>query len=89
MAAVCKKETESSLFWDVTLRRMVVIYRGFGTTYVSHIQGWSFTLKMEQTGFPETSVNTNLRHVTSQKSEGLIYTSAEAWNHKKIESFIF
>ena len=29
---------------------------------------------------PETSVTANLRCVTSQKGEGLIYTAAEAWN---------
>ena len=30
---------------------------------------------------PETSATINLRWVTSQKSEDLIYTAAEAWNH--------
>jgi len=30
---------------------------------------------------PETSVNTKQRCVTFQKSETLIYTGAEAWNH--------
>jgi len=27
------------LFWDVVLRRLVVNYRRFGTTYPSHLQG--------------------------------------------------
>ena len=31
-------------------------------------------------GFPRTSGSTNERFVTSQKSERLIYTAAEAWN---------
>jgi len=29
----------SSLFWDITQRRLVVIYRRFGTTHKPHIQG--------------------------------------------------
>jgi hypothetical protein len=38
--------------------------------YVAQIGGWP--LKMEPKGCPETSVTTNLRNVTSQKSEELI-----------------
>jgi len=36
----CKKwiNLRSSLFWDVTHRRLVVIYRRFGTTYMSSLQ---------------------------------------------------
>jgi hypothetical protein len=29
----------SSPLWDLTQRRLVVIYRRFGTTYPSHLQG--------------------------------------------------
>ena len=29
----------SSLFWDVTQRRLLLNYRRFGTTFVSHLQG--------------------------------------------------
>jgi hypothetical protein len=29
----------SVLFWDITQRRVVIIYRCFGTTYLSHLQG--------------------------------------------------
>jgi len=58
----------SSLFWDVTQRRLVVTYlmfqdsyRRFGMAYLSHIQGLVFldslTLKMGPVGCPETSVN--------------------------------
>ena len=32
-------------------------------------------------GCPETSVIINLRFVTSRKSEDLVYTAADAWNH--------
>ena len=30
-----------SLFWDVTLHGLIVIYRSFATTYRSHLQTWS------------------------------------------------
>jgi hypothetical protein len=29
----------SALFWDITRRRVVIVYRRFGTTYRSHFQG--------------------------------------------------
>jgi hypothetical protein len=35
---------------------------------------------MRPIGFPETSETTHERFLTSQKSERLIYTAAEAWN---------
>jgi len=35
---------------------------------------------MGATGCPETAKSTNLRRVTSQKSEGLIYTAVEVRN---------
>jgi hypothetical protein len=31
---------KSTLFWDITQRRMVVLYQHFGTTHRSHLQ-WS------------------------------------------------
>jgi len=34
----------SSFFWDFTQRRLVAIYRRFGTTYRSHLQGSSIAL---------------------------------------------
>jgi hypothetical protein len=75
----------SSLFWDVTQRTLVVSYRRFGTIYRSYIQGssrrtawllnrvptaWTLSIGI---GFPETSVPTNLRCVTSPKSGELTY----------------
>jgi hypothetical protein len=36
-----RRGVRSSLFWDVTHRRVVVNYRRFGTTYRSHLQGSS------------------------------------------------
>jgi hypothetical protein len=29
----------SALFWGITQRRMVILYRSFGTKYRSHLQG--------------------------------------------------
>ena len=36
-------------------------------------------------GCPETSVAINLPCVTSQKTEDLMYTTAEAWNYAEEE----
>jgi hypothetical protein len=70
----------SSLFWDVTQRRIVVNYRPFGKIYRPLLQGSisPTTSKMGPLGCPETSVNTTLRYVIPQKIENLIYTLAEA-----------
>jgi hypothetical protein len=53
----------------------VSIYRRFGTTYTSQLQD---RLNID---CPETSVTITVSCVTSQKSEYLIYTTAEASNH--------
>ena len=54
----------SALFWDITRRRVIIVYRRFGTTYLSHLHGWrvreakdSWPLKMGLMQCPETSVN--------------------------------
>jgi hypothetical protein len=52
--------TRSALFWDITLRRVVIVYRRFGTTYRSHLTCQDFhswPVKMGPIRFPETSVN--------------------------------
>jgi hypothetical protein len=41
----------SAFFWDITQRRMVILYRRFGTTYLSHPP-----LKVGQIRCPATSV---------------------------------
>jgi hypothetical protein len=48
----------SALFWGITQRRMVILYRSLGTTYRSHRQGscTSWPLKMGPIYCPETSV---------------------------------
>ena len=54
----------STLFWDFTQHRVVYLYRHFGTTYLSHLQGsrrrihfsWtSWPLKIALINCPETS----------------------------------
>jgi hypothetical protein len=35
------EEMRSAFFWDITQRRMVTLYRRFGTMYRSHLQGLS------------------------------------------------
>jgi hypothetical protein len=75
-----------SLFWDVTLRKLVVSYWRFGTAYRFHLQGPSSPWRLHDpwtkgTCCPETSVTTNLGCVTPQKSEYLIQTAVKVWNH--------
>jgi hypothetical protein len=54
---------------------LMVVYRHFGDSLIGPI----FTAQAVPEEFcPEKSVNTNTRSVTSQKSEGLIYTMAKA-----------
>ena len=51
----------------------------FSVAKLSNNNAW--LLKIGPIGSPETSVNTNQRRVTSQKSEDLVYASKEAWSH--------
>jgi hypothetical protein len=50
----------SALFWDITRRCVVIVYRRFGTTYRSHLHGSRvpWPVKMGPIRRPETSVNT-------------------------------
>jgi hypothetical protein len=60
------------LLWDVTQRRVVL---------VTEVSGQPWPLKKGLVGCPETSItSTNLRCVTSEKSEDLNYTASEAPN---------
>jgi hypothetical protein len=38
------KRVRYALFWDITRRLIVIVYRRFGTTYRSHLQGSPRTL---------------------------------------------
>jgi hypothetical protein len=49
-----------ALFWGITQRRVVIVYRRFGRMYLSHLEGSripSWPLKMGPISCPETSVN--------------------------------
>jgi hypothetical protein len=55
----------SALFWDITQRRMVILYRRFGTTYPSFL-----LLKLGPIGCPETSVkdyHSTLRNIPEER----------------------
>ena len=63
-----------AVFWGIMLRRVVIVYRRFGTTYRSHIQGstsWtSWPLKMGPIRRPETSVkdyHSTLRNIPEER----------------------
>jgi hypothetical protein len=81
----------SALFWDITQRRMVILYRLFGTTHRSMT---SWPLKMGPAGCPETSVKNyrstlhnvreerNSHHLRSgslKSSFSLVKTNCERW----------
>jgi hypothetical protein len=55
---LCEVRTgkRSALFWDITQRRVVIVYRLFGTTYQSYLKKSRSPLKMGPIGCPETSV---------------------------------
>jgi hypothetical protein len=65
----------SALFWHITQRRLVILYRRFGTTYPSHLQGSrspirSWPLKMGPIRCPETSAkdyHSTLRYTPGQR----------------------
>jgi len=67
----------SSLCWDVRQPRLVVSYRSFGTTYRSHLH------RILDDGIHRLYRNVgnltiNLRCITSQKSEDILYTAVDA-----------
>jgi hypothetical protein len=37
------QDMRSALFWDTTRRRVVIVYRRFGTTYRLHLHGCSMS----------------------------------------------
>ena len=71
----------SSLFWDVTRRRLAFIYLRCWANYQSHFQGSSSLWRLDRYVVPKRRlITTNLRRVTSQRSGELIVTAAEAWS---------
>jgi hypothetical protein len=66
----------TSLFWVVTQRVVVICYRLFGTAYRFRLQGWTDRLSRNV-----GNKLTITRCLTTQKSEVLIYFTAETWSH--------
>jgi hypothetical protein len=61
---------ESALFWDIAQRWVVILYRRFGATYRSYLQGTSWPLNMGPIGCPETSVqnyHSTLRNIAEER----------------------
>ena len=51
-----QNDIRSELFCNITQRRMTILYRCFGTTYWSYLQGTSWPLKMGPIRWVGTSV---------------------------------
>jgi len=81
-----KIDMNSSVFYDVTVWNgsQVIDVSGKPTGPIFKGQaGTAWPLMVGQTGCCEMLITTNLHCVTSQNSEDLIYTAAEAWNQAK------
>jgi hypothetical protein len=60
---------KSTLFWDITRLRVVIVYQRYGT-YRSHLQGSRSPSKMGPRHCPETSVNnyhSTLRNISEER----------------------
>ena len=75
-------QKRSSFSWDVTQRGLVVGYRRFEATYLSHLQGSPGPSKMEPISCFETSVyNYQFALPNIKEERNLIYTVAASWYH--------
>jgi hypothetical protein len=68
----------SALFWEIIQRWVVVLFRRFGTSYRSHLQG----LRSPRC-FPKRHRTTTQESILAQKSANLIYIAADASNYSK------
>jgi hypothetical protein len=62
---------EIALFWDITRRRVVIVYRRFGTMHLSHLD----PCRLEPIRCPETSVNNYLttpRNISEERVSNLM-----------------
>jgi hypothetical protein len=55
--------TKSALSWDITQRRVVILYRRFATTYRSHLQGSRNLKRRRKTTGGTDTVSRNLRNI--------------------------
>jgi hypothetical protein len=84
----------SALFWDITQRRVVILYRRFGTTYRSHLQG---SLKMGRKVCFETSVqnyHSTLRNIAEERmiqenNAFMIFANCKVTNSKHNISVLY
>ena len=79
----------TSLFWDVTQRRLVYSYRSFETTYRSLYKGpLAFENGIYKVILKGWQLIANLGCITSQKSEDLFYTGSETWSHIQWQMYL-
>jgi hypothetical protein len=72
-----RRRLRCALFWDITQRRVVILYRRFGTTYRSQLQGLLDPRRWDIYVVPKRRYRiTNLRCVIYQKIVDLIYNAA-------------
>jgi hypothetical protein len=73
----------SALFWDITRRRLVIVYRRFETTYRSQLHGTLDPWRWDRYVVPKRRYKINTRRrVIFQKSADVINIAAEAWNQR-------
>jgi hypothetical protein len=64
----------SSLFWDITQCRLVILYRRFGTTYRSHLQG----TEVQEESLPTFRSNLSVPSSKDKKSKKKAFRRFEA-----------
>jgi hypothetical protein len=81
--------SKTSLFWGFTQCWLVVTgVSGQPIGPKGKVTCFALSVKMEPTGYPETSATNNDRWLTIQKSEYLTPTEVKAWNHTPIFDFL-
>ena len=72
---------ETALFWDITQRHVVIVYRCFGTTCQSHFHGSRDPSRWDRHVVPKHQLTIiTQRRLISQKNTDLNNIAAEAWN---------
>jgi hypothetical protein len=64
------KEIKSAVFWGITPRRVVLVYRRFGTTYRSHPHGSRVRVRGTLRRKPEIMIYEDLRNLHSPRMIG-------------------
>ena len=87
-----KYNTRTALFWAITQQAVVIPYRRFGTTYLSHLQGSRIWIlgpwKRDLLVVPKHRYGiTTTRYVIGQKNAVLLYFAADVWNRRRIKHY--